>query len=319
MRTPKREITVHLEGPRVTKGRLSVDDFGRLTKGIQLAVKRIGLGRAGRPGGGPGRLPKEIEAACSLEIVALHPGSLSLTLGLPEPPTQTSFFADPGEEALALLVDGISQIERSPQPWPESIDFGVIEPLLDVSRLFDRGIEDIELLLVAEKARRRARITRQVRDRLRSQIERPLPSEISAVGLLMEIDFKDHTAEIHEPSGNVVRLLFAGEEDELMREAAKSRVMAFGEGERHPDGRLARLTLKRLEILDEESQGDHDARLPHEGQLTPWRSAEDPFRDAMPLASLAILLGGLPDDRDPEEILSDIRQSRTTRNIARLE
>ncbi len=313
----KRQITVHLEGPRVAKGRLSVDDFGRLIKGIQLSVKRIGLNRAGRRGGGPGRLPKEIEAACSLEVVSLDRGSLSVTLALPEPSEQVSLFEDPGEEALALLVDGLAHIEQATESWPEPIDPSVIEPLLDVGRLLDRGIERVELRLGDGRVRRHAAMNLQLRSRLRSQIERPLPSETSTVGLLMEIDFKDHTAEVHEPSGNVVRLSFAPEEDELMREAAKARVRAIGEGERHTDGRLARVTLKRLEILDGGAdEGEQlPGRLPQEGQLTPWRRLEDPFRDAKPLAELSILIGGLPDNRDPEEILRDLRETRIARSL----
>lgn len=142
---------------------------------------------------------------------------------------------------------------------------------------------------------------------------------VSTVGLLMEIDFKDHTAELHEPSGNVVRLSFSHEEDELMRVAAKARVRVFGEGERHPDGRLARMALKRLEILDGEVEEREDslARLPYEGQLTPWKRQEDPFQHAKPLAELAVLIGGLPDDRDPEDILRDLRQIRTLRSLER--
>ncbi len=317
MSQEKRQITVHLEGPRVAKGRLSVDDFGRLIKGIQLSIKRIGLNRAGRHGRGPGRLPREIEAACSLEVVSLDRGSLSVTLALPEPSDQASLFDDPGEEALALLVDGLGQIEQLTESWPEPIDQSVIESLLDVSRLLDRGIERVEVRLGDRRVLRRAAMNLQVRSRLRSQIERPLPSETSTVGLLMEIDFKDHTAEVHEPSGNVVRLSFTPDEDELMREAAKARVRVFGEGERHPDGRLTRLTLRRLEILDGGAgEGEEvPGRLPQEGQLTPWRRVEDPFGDIRPLGELSAFIGGLPDDRDPEEILRDLRQARRIRPL----
>jgi hypothetical protein len=320
-----RQITVHLDGPRVAKGRLRVDDFGHLIRDVQLSLKRVGLARAGRPGRGPGRLPKEIEAACSLEVVSLDRGSLFVTLALPDQSSQGSLFDDPGEEALAFLVDGLAQIEESRATWPESIEPSVIEPLLDMSRLLDRGIERIELRLgdaLGEPGmRHRAVVNRHVRDRLRSQIERPLPSETATVGLLMEIDFKDHTAEVHEPSGNVVRVSFTSDEDELMREAAKARVRALGGGERHPDGRLARLVLKRLEILEDGTDDGKDAsaRLPHEGRPTPWRRDDDPFRGAKPLADLGILMGGLPDDRDPEEIITDLRQSRVIRPLGRRE
>lgn len=49
--------------------------------------------------------------------------------------------------------------------------------------------------------------------------------------------------------------------------------------------------------------------------LTPWRRSGDPFRDAKPLGDLAVLIGGLPDDRDAEEILRDLRQMRSSRSL----
>lgn len=45
-----RRLVVRLAGPRVVSGRLSVDDLGRLIQCFQLALKRTGLGEAGRPG-----------------------------------------------------------------------------------------------------------------------------------------------------------------------------------------------------------------------------------------------------------------------------
>lgn len=48
-------------------------------------------------------------------------------------------------------------------------------------------------------------------------------------------------------------------------------------------------------------------------QLTLWRRSEDPFRDIKPLADLTVLIGGLPDDRDAEEILMGLRQTQAIR------
>lgn len=53
------------------------------------------------------------------------------------------------------------------------------------------------------------------------------------------------------------------------------------------------------------------------GRLTPWKRQDDPFQHAKPLAELAALIGGLPDDRDPEDILRDLRQIRTLRSLER--
>ena len=40
--------------------------------------------------------------------------------------------------------------------------------------------------------------------------------------------------------------------------------------------------------------------------VTPWRATEDPFAGALPVAHLSALVGGLPDAREPEEILVDL-------------
>ncbi len=52
-----------------------------------------------------------------------------------------------------------------------------------------------------------------------------------------------------------------------------------------------------------------------EPRLLIWRRAADPFGDAKPLVDLAVLVGGLPDDRDPDEILRDLRRTRAIRHF----
>ena len=47
--------------------------------------------------------------------------------------------------------------------------------------------------------------------------------------------------------------------------------------------------------------------LPDENSITPWRMQIDPFANASPLVDLSTLVGGLPDDRDAEEILRDLQ------------
>lgn len=313
--THSRSLTLHLSGPRVASGRLSVDDLSRLAQGLQLALKRTGLRETGRPGKAPGRLPKEIEAACSLDLVRFTGGSVNLTLELREPPRpeQPPLFTipDPGEQALDALLDDLATV-ASDAPLPSRLELGVVEPLLDMTGLLERGVDEIAVYDPMQPATPLAVLNRHVRARLRSFIERPAPTETGVVGLLLEIDFKDATAELHEATGNVVRLSFSPDEDERLRSAAKSRVRAFGTAQRESDGRITQLRLSRLEILEELSEVD-SFRLPTEGLRTEWTSSTDPFLGVEPLHDVSVLIGGLPDDRDASDILADLRALRRPR------
>jgi len=260
-------------------------------------------------------LPKEIEAACSLDVVAFEGGSVKVTLALRESSDQLSLLEDTGEQALEALILDLSAISATAEPLPANFELGVVEPLLDLSGLLERRIDRIELL-PDDMGRPRAPVAvidRHVRARLRAFIERPIPSEASVVGLLLEIDFKDGTAEVHEASGSVVRLSFDREQDERLRLAAKSRVRAFGTAQRDAGGRILSLRLVSLEILEEDLVLQDSTRLPGERRLTEWKSSEDPFASTQPLSDASVLIGGLPDDRTAEEILADLRASRRTR------
>ena len=46
---------------------------------------------------------------------------------------------------------------------------------------------------------------------------------------------------------------------------------------------------------------------------TSWRVEADPFANFTTSTDLRVLLGGLPDDRDPDEILKDLQNARVPR------
>jgi hypothetical protein len=47
--------------------------------------------------------------------------------------------------------------------------------------------------------------------------------------------------------------------------------------------------------------------------LTPWRIEADPFANFTASTDLSVFLGGLPDDRNPDEILKDLQEARLPR------
>ena len=71
-------------------------------------------------------------------------------------------------------------------------------------------------------------------------------------------------------------------------------------------------TLKS-DVLDDRA---HASAADERRTITPWRSTQDPFAGAVPITRLSLVAGGLPDDRQPAEILADLCE-RTGAEVSR--
>ena len=106
-------LTIHLTGPAVSRHRLPLDQLTLFAEQLQFAVHRIGRvlsGEAVSLTRGP--VPREVREACTLDLVAIRPGSLSLVCDLPlsslsHASKQLRIFDDKGdlgEQSLEALV-----------------------------------------------------------------------------------------------------------------------------------------------------------------------------------------------------------------------
>jgi hypothetical protein len=123
-------------------------------------------------------------------------------------------------------------------------------------------------------------------------------------GLLLEANWKEHTAEIYPDSGRVVKVAFPEELSDAIQEAARRRVRVTGTTHRPRNGG-PRLHIGELEVVERPS--------PFAGLLEPADPSladEDPFAGAKPIADPSVLLGGLPDERSAEEIIADMEACR---------
>jgi hypothetical protein len=70
-----------------------------------------------------------------------------------------------------------------------------------------------------------------------------------------------------------------------------------------------------MSVIGDERLDTHGAlsNAARENVITPWRLEIDPFANASPLVDLSTLAGGLPDERDAEEILRDLDLCRRKR------
>lgn len=308
-----RNLDIRLIGPAVENHRISIDDFERLIHNIQLAVKRLGQRIAGQEGKRQGRIAKDVESSCSLDIIAIKAGSVAVQLGLPPPQQQPPLFGDTGAQAIERLLDGMAMLSKDSSGWPTDFDPSVTDPMLEVGRILNHGVKEIEFAYGAKRTSRRVvKYTPKLRVRIERRIESPAPEKVVISGFLLEVDFKDKTAEIHEPLGSVIRISFDEQLEDVLIAGAKKQVKVIGHGERDRSGRLGRVKADHLEVLDNTDLAIVSESTPLLEFLAP---EVDPFSSTKPLSNLALFFKGSPDKREADDIIKDLGSLRKPRDL----
>jgi len=125
----------------------------------------------------------------------------------------------------------------------------------------------------------------------------------TVTGLLLEANWKEHTAEIYPDAGPVVKVRFPEDLSDAIQRAARQRVRVTGRATRPRNG-PRRLQVEELEVLD---------GAPGLDEMLQTASAQpraDPFAHAKPLVNVWDLFPPLPDERSADEIIEDIRACR---------
>ena len=121
-------LSITVEGPKVGKARVSVDDFAEIIRRTQQALKRIGQVLYGESSIGKGRKKRDIEDLCEIFLVNWKPGSAVAEVELAEAPAQLSLFGYIGEESLKAFIKGMEAIQTEPDPsLPVGYDGGVLQ------------------------------------------------------------------------------------------------------------------------------------------------------------------------------------------------
>ncbi len=127
---------------------------------------------------------------------------------------------------------------------------------------------------------------------------------VTVTGLLLEANWKEHTAEIYPDEGPPVKVKFAEDLSDAIQQAARRRVRVSGTARRPRNGG-PRLQIGELEVVGGPS--------PFAGLLEPADPSladDDPFAGAKPLVNVGALIGELPDERSAEEIIADMEACR---------
>src|SRR5918996_3036007 len=136
-------LQLRFEGPEVPEGRILWNDLHQFLANFDLALERlIGALETGssRRVGRPARTIQELAA---LEVVATSPGSFVFGLDLRRREPMLPAL-DSGKKGLVLLLEGLISIGGDISP-PKDLDRSVLIPLREAARVFDRGIDAIQL------------------------------------------------------------------------------------------------------------------------------------------------------------------------------
>jgi hypothetical protein len=254
-------LKIHLQGPAVRHHRLPLQDFVLFAKQVQTAVDRVARVLLGQGiSTQPGRKPSEIKLSCSLDIIEVRDGSVTVICDLPVQ-SQAELFEDIaedlGEEALTSFVQGIEVVGGQQLAMPRGYDQGVLLALREGGKLFDHGIETITFDLRTRKGRWVSRYTREVHTRVVSRIQEPIENRRTIEGRLLMGDFKEtgFRCRVHPPIGKPIACLF----DEAQKEAVLAAMTRYdrlvGEAT-EAEGEILSLKIGDIEVLDRDVEAE---------------------------------------------------------------
>lgn len=247
-------LRIHLEGPSVRHHRIALQDFLLFARQLQTAVDRVARVIRGQGVSvQPGRKPSSIKGSCSLDIVEIRGGTLTITCDLPVE-SQPTLFEDLGEKALSCFVEGIEAVRGEQPAMPRGYDKGVLLALRDGGKLFDRGIETITFDLLTPKGHWISHYTREVHTRILSRVQDSIQNRTTqhtVEGRLVMGDFKEagFRCRVHPPIGKPIPCTFDEVQKEAVLAALTHYVRLVGEAT-EADGEILSLKIQHVEVLD---------------------------------------------------------------------
>ena len=227
-------LDITFEGPRVDEVGVPMSDLHAVVEHTQAALRAMLLHMAGSTVG-RGRPPEWVRQQGSLRLIGTSPGSLCANFLL-APAANGQALINTGQEALDAILKSQGPADPS-LPDPVRGHLGQIGADLsdEVSGILLGGANDRTPLRIG-----RARPS-----------NRPQPVAEPAVlhGLLLEVNWERHTAQLHEPYGTAryVQLRFAPALDGDMRRLATQYVTVRGSGRISDDDHWVSVHVEDIE------------------------------------------------------------------------
>ena len=308
-------LTITVEGPRVGKARVSVDDFVEIMRRTQQALKRIGQVLYGESSVGKGRKKRDIENLCEIFLVDWKPGSAVAEVALAEPPAQLSLFGYIGEESLKAFVKGMEEIQTEPSPsLPVGYDVGVLQTWEAMGRVLERGIDFIKFEARNGLPLSSIAFDRKLREQIREFLGKPIDQkQAEKIGRLEELNGHGGlTGRLWEADGTKWLCIFKPDHLELLPDIWLRTVKLVGETVIGPGGERT-LSVESILPLDGEiaEAGAAVEAFPFWSSSSLEELAEQ--QKVAPIKDLDEISELWPVDDDPDKLLDHILAERSAR------
>lgn len=230
-------LDVAFEGPRVDDAGVPFDDFRKTLDHLQRAL-RLMVGHLAGADLSSGRPPDLVREQSALRLLGTSQGSLVAELGV-APPGGAQLRQERYGSAALEAITGAAGLDDPALPAP------VRESLAAIGA--DLSPEIVAASVGGAGRGRRLRIERRPRGKRRPRTE---SEPALARGLLLEVNWEQGTAQLHEPYGDHgrhIRLRFEPELAGDMRRLATEHVEVRGSGRFDDEGNWRHVHVESIE------------------------------------------------------------------------
>ena len=245
-------LTIRMHGPGVAHGRIAAGDLSLVLRTTQAAIERLALALLGNESLRRGRRPAELERLTRLEVVRMGSGSIILQLELQRDQLALPKM-DVGEQAVQAFARGVSWLEAR-EEVPPGWDTGVLMAVRELSPIFRRGIESIE---VAAFRGEQGRLSESAVVRIGRLVTQTVTNVRSVEGRLLMADFRESgpRCRVHPPVGPPIECVFGEAHRQAVLDALTRYVRITGEAELDPaTGRIRQLAIADIEVMGWEGE-----------------------------------------------------------------
>jgi len=289
-----RSIRATFEGPDVGVGWVSVPDLLAVVQGLQDAITVVIEDLWGRSHT-RGPVPAEIRQQATMLFGDIMPGSFVATLKLERPTAQQTEMFDVQPQAVERLMDGIqAHAEGRTADLPDEALRSIQALTLRIRRTEGR------LVLEGGVSARRVVLSAEMVTPPEVLPPHPRSRQVRLSGRLLEIDYRDHSAEVWDPLGQMTRIRFNEDQGAVIDAARQQHVTVDGIVEIGPSGRAGPVSLQAVTTVGPLDSFWKSASLE---QLAEQQGIE-------PIAQPTALVAPFWKEDDEEDFLTTLRRWR---------